>query len=192
MKKSTTRIKAPAIGNRSGFELTVDTIAAATTRLRTLEAERDAVVQIAQNTNATDIAELKQEIDLAAAMCEKYAEAHRPELLPGKAKSAETPLARYGFRTGMPALKTLAKWTWDKVKDRLHEIGASDCIRTKEEIDKETLLKLVDEGRNLAVLNSRNKVEIHEISTLGFKVVQAETFFIEPKVDGAEQVKTGN
>jgi phage host-nuclease inhibitor protein Gam len=111
--KKPTRIKATGLTNRLDFETTIDRIAYAQTELRTLEAERDHAVLVAQATHALQIEDLIAEIEAKAALCEKFAEAHRAELLPGTAKSNETPLSRYGFRKGNRTLKTLSKWTWE-------------------------------------------------------------------------------
>lgn len=182
MTTNTKRIKAPAILNRAAFELTVDTIARATTELRYLEAERDKLIQDAQAKYADWIATKEAEIALAVSMAEKYADEHRAELIPGKAKSNETPLARYGFRTSTPALKTLSGWTWEKVTAELQKYSFRKWLRVKTEPAKDLML---------AAHQRRPERIAAVLKNVGVRVVQAETFFIEPKVDGADQVKAG-
>lgn len=190
----TTRIKAPAILNRAAFDLTVDTIARATTRLRKLEAARDARVQEAQKTNADEIADVEQQIELAASMCEKYAEAHRDELLPSKAKSAETALARFGFRLGNRTVALLnRKCSWDAAVKLLKAFKIGDAVRVAEEVDKEFILRNAPapEVTGTALTTLYHAGGEIPLEALGLKINQSETFFIEPKVEGADTVKAG-
>jgi phage host-nuclease inhibitor protein Gam len=183
------RIKATGLTNRLDFETTVDRIAYAQTELRALEAERDHAVLVAQATHALAIEDLYKEIEAKAALCEKFAEEHRAELLPGTAKSNETPLSRYGFRLGNPTLKTLSKWTWEKVIAALDRFQMNDCIRVKREVDKDAILCKGGDGAIDGYENAKKRaVALNEV---GLRIVQAETFYIEPKVDGAEQVNGG-
>lgn len=178
--KQTKRIKAPVILTREEFEIVVDRVAIHTTRLRELEAARDDAIQQVQTAFAADVTRHKQYIEADCTLCEKFAEEHRAELLPGKAKSAETPLSRYGFRTGMPQLKLRARMTWDQVVVILQEQKRAMWLRTKIEAAKDVIL---------AACQARP--ETAEIAAgIGMRVVQDETFYIEPKVDGAETVKT--
>lgn len=191
----TKRIKAPALLNRAAFDLTVDTIARATTKLRKLEAARDDAIQKTQAAHAGAIAELEEQIALAAGLCEKYAEDHRDELLPGKAKSAETPLARYGFRLGNRTVALLnRKCSWEAAVKILKGLKFLDCVRTVEEVNKETILARTDATGQLitsAELPHQQKPVQMPLATVGLKINQAETFYIEPKVDGADSVKAG-
>lgn len=60
-----------------------------------------------------------------------------------------------------------------------------------EEIDKEAVLRATDDDDGLLAFYDEltdGMVQI-PITDLGMKIKQAETFFIEPKVDGAETVK---
>ncbi|HEX2861176.1 MAG TPA: host-nuclease inhibitor Gam family protein [Lacunisphaera sp.] len=184
MKKNT-RIKSTGLTNRLDFETTVDRIAYAQTELRQLEAERDAAVLVAQATHVLEIEELISEIKAKAALCEKFADEHRAELLPEKAKSTETPLSRYGFRTGMPQLKLLAKWTWEKVVEAIDRRGLDDeYIRVKREPAKDLMI---------ADLTAKGILgEDTQPSQVGVRFFQTETFFIEPKVDGSEQVRAAS
>ena len=172
------RVKSTGLATKLDFEIAIDRVAYATTELRAAEAERDAAVQAAQATHAERISELQDEIKAKAALCEKFADEHRADLLPGKAKSNETPFARYGFRDGNPTLKLLnKKCSWDSVVAGLKLLGLKKFIRTFEEPDKD--------GIKTAQL-TQDKMDM-----LGLRIAQSETFYIEPKVDGAEPVKGG-
>jgi phage host-nuclease inhibitor protein Gam len=71
-----------------------------------------------------------------------------------------------GFRTGMPKLKTLSGFTWSKVLEKIRSI-LPDYVRTSEEVDKERLIA------------DRNELGAR-LGDVGVKVVQDETFFVEP------------
>ena len=195
MKKNTsTRIKATGLSNRIDFETTIDRISYIQTELRELEAERDARVQAAQTTHAELIAELQAEIKAKAILAEKYAEENRAELLPSKAKSSETPLSRYGFRLGNRSVILLKKGcSWDAAVIILKSLKFIDCVRTVEEVNKETILARTDEHGLLAtsateLAKGENGARM-PLSTIGLKIKQDETFYIEPKVEGGDTVK---
>jgi len=181
--KKPTRIKAPQMV-REDFDFAIAEVARLTVELRALTAERDAEIQQAQETNQRAIKEVSDEIGHYAGRAEKYADAHRAELLPDetKAKSAETPLAVFGYRTGMPQLKTLPKWTWDQVTAELEKYHFRKWLRVKKEPAKDLMLAAYQKrpGRIGEVLKN-----------LGVRVAQVESFYIEPKVAGAKQVKGG-
>ncbi len=67
-----------------------------------------------------------------------------------------------GFRTGQPALKTVAGVTWEKVLAALKR-RAPEFVRVKEQPDKEALLELPPE----------------RLESFGLRVEQAERFFAE-------------
>jgi phage host-nuclease inhibitor protein Gam len=162
-----TRIKAPTLKSRAEFDAVVDRLAAATVDLRKQEAARDQVLQDVRAEYEPAIVRLTAEIDAMALTLEKYADANRDELLPGKAKSGETALATFGFRFGNPTLKLLSKsWNWDKVVAELKKRALVHFVRTAEEPDKEAL---------------RQKLTPEQLAGVGCRVTQSETFYVEPK-----------
>ena len=166
------RIKASSLRSRAEFDHAIDTLARLTVQLRRAEAVRDEKIQLVRTHFDPACAEQLAQIDGLALAVEKYAEEHREELLPGKAKSAETALAVFGFRLGQPTLKTLNKaWTWDRVLEELGARGLARFIRTNREPDKEAL---------------KQHLPPEELAAVGCRVDQAETFFVEPKEQPAE------
>jgi phage host-nuclease inhibitor protein Gam len=184
------RLKAPQLKSREDFTAAVDEAARLTVEIREIEAERDSKLQTVQSIFGEQIQPLQVRCNALVAEAERYAEEHREELLPGKLKSDATPLATLGFRTGMPQLKTLPKWTWEKV---LAALGLnprlSGYIRSKPEVDKAAIIANTKDG-TLSYQTEVSEGEV-QISYLGLRVVQEETFFIEPKLDDASQVKAG-
>lgn len=163
------RIKSTGFETRSEFDAAMNDIASMTVELRKLEAERDEKVQAVQEQFNDDIGDIKQKISGLAAQGEKYALAHRTDLLPGKKKSGETSLAFFGFRTGQPTLVTLnRKWTWATVIAALKAQGLGRFIVTKETPDKDAMK---------AHLNDE------QMAAVGCRVKQTEAFWVEPKLE---------
>lgn len=175
----TKRIKATGFQSRAQFDDAIDQVAVATVLLRTAEAMRDEEIQRVRSLYEPQVVEHQERIKSLSLAAEKFAEENRDELLPGKGKSAETALAKFGFRTGMPALKTLSKWTWPKVLAAITERKLSVFIRNKPELNKEALIEAIDEGM-VSFEEAGSMVQL-PTGELGVKVEQSETFFIEPK-----------
>lgn len=192
--RKTTRAKSVGLNSRVDFEVTVDRVSWIDTEIRRLQAERDRAVQIAQTMHADAIAELEDEMKAKLALCEKYADEHRSELLPDKAKSARTPLSTFGFAlSNKKAVKpTSRKIEESTIVEALKASGLGDYVRVAEEIAKDKIIADAKEDAELKVvvlINSRgNRVILTE---LGLKLVQNESFFIEPNVDGGERQTGG-
>lgn len=104
---------------------------------------------------------------------QKYCEDNKELMFSDKKKSVDSVFGVIGFRTATPSLKTLAKGiTWAMVLDNLKAMKLKKYIRTKEEVDKETLLA------------ERTGKIANKFSQIGVKVAQDETFFIDLKSEG--------
>jgi phage host-nuclease inhibitor protein Gam len=173
------RIKLPQLKSREEFFAAVDDAARISLHLRGLEAERDDQIQKVQDLFGPSFSEYQTQLTAAVAQAEAFAEAHQCELMLGKARSAETALARYGFRTGMPQLKLKSKVTWGMVVNTLLRERRSMWLRTKIEAAKDAIIAACQARAETAAIAER----------IGMKVVQEEAFYIEPKVESADQVK---
>jgi phage host-nuclease inhibitor protein Gam len=196
MPAKTTRIKAPVILTREEFEILVERVAIHTTRLRQAEANRDEEIQRVQAGWGREISKLGDYIKADVTLCEKYAEEHRAELLPGKAKSNETALARYGFRLGNRTVALLnRKCSWEAAVKLLKAFGYLCCLRTVEEVNKEAVLANTDDQGFIGLPASdekKGRTNVSALGNIGLKINQSETFYIEPKIDGAVQVKAAS
>ena len=168
-----TRLKATdTIETRRQFDETVDEIC----RLQ-LDREEKVTVRdrrLAEIMGACNpaLGRIGEDISAELLLCEKYATTHRDTLF-GILKSACSSLAMFGFRTGNPTLKLLnRKWKWNDVVASLKSSGRFDFVRTKEEPDKDALKKLPDD----------------ELASIGLRIDQEETFFIEPKREAPERM----
>ena len=169
------RIKAdPEIATIEEFHKTVDTVVALQLKQSKLELERDTRIQTTQKTWDPIVKEASARIKAETARCQAYAKTHRRDLFAAHRKSGDTALAKYGFRLGQPHLATLAKWTWKKVLARLQELNRFDLISMKPSVNKEAIEKNVPEV---------------ELSILGLKMKQDESFYIDPKTETQETIK---
>jgi len=172
------RIKLPPLKDQASFSVAVDEVARIAVDLQEFTANRDAKIQAAQAEFGRFIEALQQKQNALLAQAEQFAEAHREELLPGKAKSADTSLATYGFRTGMPQLKLKSKFTWETVITTLVSEKRTMWLRTKVDAAKDAIIAACQARPETAAIADR----------IGMRVVQEEAFYIEPKVDSASQV----
>jgi phage host-nuclease inhibitor protein Gam len=93
----------------------------------------------------------------------------------GEAKSLQTTHGTIGWRIGNPTLKTLSGFTWDRVLEKLRGlIDMSTYIRTAPEVNKQALLA------------DRNTLGAEKLREVGVRVVQEETFFVEPNIETPE------
>jgi phage host-nuclease inhibitor protein Gam len=93
----------------------------------------------------------------------------------GKLKSITWPDGKFGFRTGTPKLALASRrLNWKAVLEYLTLAGR--WIRNQPEIDKEAILADYAGGN----------VTETQLSGVGLKVIQDETFFIEPTLETAD------
>jgi phage host-nuclease inhibitor protein Gam len=85
-------------------------------------------------------------------------------------RSMEFTHGRLGFRIGQPALKTLKGFTWTVVQTLLKRV-APEYVRVVEEPAKDMILA------------DREKLGSEKLAELGLQVVQAESFYVEPKTE---------
>lgn len=117
----------------------------------------------------TDVKEKNFEIVQA------FAQENRDELF-SKKKSMESTHGTFGFRTGMPRLKTLKGFTWAAALNMIKEFLPT-YVRSSEEPAKEKLLA------------DRDLPEVSEnLSKCGIEVVQDETFFIDLKKEEQDAI----
>jgi phage host-nuclease inhibitor protein Gam len=166
----TNRIKQirPAITSREAMESVVGEIAAIKNRQRQLAAAMDAQIQAVRERYEGDLAAETGALDEKMEDLRAWSEANPAQF--GAARSIETVHGIVGWRTGQPALKTLAGWTFDRVLQALKETGATSYIRVKEEVNKQQLL------------GHRDILGHGKLRELGLRVVQEDSFFVEPKL----------
>jgi phage host-nuclease inhibitor protein Gam len=134
-----------------------------------LQAEKEAALKKLDAQYAGSL----EEIGLAQAQAferlQAWADANPADF--HNAQTLDLTHGRIGYRTGMPALKTLAGWTFDRVLERLKNLSWTHFIRVKQEVDKQ------------AIIAQREQLTEDDLRGLGVRVVQEETFFVEPKLE---------
>lgn len=160
---------------RETAERIVREIAELSLEERELKNELDRSILAAREKCGPRLNQIAETVKEKAALVQAWAESD-PEAF-GKIKSFRFPAGKVGFRTGTPKLKTLAGWTFARVLDKLKELpwGAA-FVRIKEEIDKEGMLNAY----------ASQTLSESEIRSVGTRVVQEESFFIEPDLSVVE------
>lgn len=170
----TTRIKTPITAvcttTRTEAEQLVNEVATGMNQRRQLLSEADDAKLAIDNAIAPNLVLIEQGINARTEMLRTWAEANPAEF--GKLKSIQFTSGTLGFRTGTPKLKTLKGWTWEKVLDACQRL-IPKFVREKPEIDKEGIIA---ERESLGSI----------LEGVGVKVVQDETFYVEPNLTETE------
>lgn len=176
----TTRIKRTgrAIETRAQMETLVGEIAELKIKERQLSADLDAETQAVRERYEAPLAAVRAQQDDKVALAQGWAEQNPEEF--GKLKSIAFTHGTVGFRTGTPKLKPLTGWTWDRVLEKLKTLGHGPWLRVKEDVNKEAILSAHAEG---AVFDA-------DLRNFGCRVVQEESFYVEPKLTEVETRET--
>jgi phage host-nuclease inhibitor protein Gam len=165
------RLTRPVVATRAAAESMLGEIAAASARHAGLVAELETELTKTRQSFEGEIDALARDIELKTGLLQQWAESSPEEFQEGK-KSVDMLHGRIGFRTGTPKLKTLAGWTFERVKDACK----ADClgeqfVRVKETLDKEALLGAFASGT----------LTDAQLRAVGCRVAQDESFFVETK-----------
>lgn len=162
-----TRIKLtrPIVTSRQEAELRAAEVTELTLQLNAMKSDMDAEINSIREDYAPDLAALEKTIGEKTECLKAWAEVNPAEF--GKARSIDMQCAVIGWRTGNYQIKPLAKWTWDRVLERLKSINLIRYIRTKEEVDKQTIIA---------------DRESLDLAAIGVRVFQEESFYIDPKI----------
>ena len=169
MSKERIKINLPLITTRDEAEAVMNDLANIANNKRKLTARLDAGVLKLQEEAAPGISQCDAELKSKSDALRAWAEANPEEF--GKKKSIEFMSGTLGFRTGTPKLALLSRaFTWEKVLAKAQELIPA-FIRSKPELDKE------------AILGQRDEEPLQfAIKACGMKVVQDESFYVEPKL----------
>lgn len=174
------RIKTQKTGieTEAEFFAKVDTAATLSVEIRRLEADRDKELQeVRERAEAA----IKAKKDLLAGIsdaCAAYATENRAALFEAGKKSAATALARFGFNFPAPSLVLASskRRNWQGVAEYIREnyprLARFWLIWKEPEVNKSAI--------KAAHLRPAN------LTKLGLKLQQKETFFIEPKDNGTQ------
>lgn len=172
------RNTAPSIKTRAQADDVLRQIAEVTLRRNAILLEQDEKITAIKDLLGADITACNTLLEQKSDLIRAWAEAN-PGEFPPNTKSLDTTHAVIGWRTGQPTLKTLAGWTFDRVLEKLKSSPFyAAYIRTKEEVNKQT------------ILGDRDQLTSELLREIGLKIIQDETFFIEPKLTEPENKLT--
>ena len=168
--------KAMMIGTREELELAMNVFAIKAAELKRLTAKMDVRIGEVRDEFSGDIAAISESMKPLADALEEWAELH-PEAFTEK-KSLELVAGKIGYRTSPPAVKTLPKV---KEESAVRLVEAEECyaqkyIRMLAELDREAILASY----------ACKEVSDETLKRLGLRVVQNETFYIDPQETKAE------
>lgn len=171
---SKNRIKkslALTITSRSEAEQVVNEMAVLANEIAGLNAELDAQIISLKERYSPLLESRADQLEARTADLEAWAIASPEEF--GKKKSIEFLNGILGFRTGTPKLCLLnRKWTWELVTEKVEHL-LPNFIRNKPEVDKAGIIASADALAEF-------------LPSVGLKVAQGESFFVEPKLTGGE------
>lgn len=169
MTKIRIKLTTPVVDSRADAEKYLGLITAETASLNQLKAQLDVELTAVRAGYEGHIDALDKSITTKTGLLQQWAEANPEEF--GDKKSITFLHGVLGFRTGNKQLKTLTGWTWSKV------LGVLDnaFVRVKREPDKEGLL----------AAHARGEIDEAGLRAAGPRVVQEESFFVEPAVQEA-------
>lgn len=104
---------------------------------------------------------IKQDIQALEQSLMRFGESRKAELFMKK-RSRDLTFGVIGFRASS-AVKPMKRTTWEQVLGFVRDAGMSECIRTKQEVDKEALRQLPPE----------------KLAAVGCRLEQTDGFFYE-------------
>ena len=182
MKSKRIKSKLPEILTRDEAELAMNNLALSVNHLRQITATRDAELLATNERYAKTLGFLANSIDVQTDALQLWANSN-PSEFPKDRKSLTMTGGTLGYRTSPPKLALLNRsWSWEKVLEKLKaSCMGIGFVRVKEEVKKEELI-----GAYTCESLSRE-----QLAEAGVKVLQDETFFIEPDLTafGVRQTK---
>jgi phage host-nuclease inhibitor protein Gam len=144
-----------------------ETFAQCNNKLKKVEAKMNGEIDKIKSKYQDEITGLKESQEEPLEMLEAFALEQKDSW--GKKKSLELLHTIIGFRTGTPKVSKNKAFTWEAVTELVSKLFPN-LIRTKPELDKETIIALRDQ-------DSFKELK----DTCYIDVVQDETFFVQPK-----------
>lgn len=143
----------------------------------------DFEVARAKSDHAARMANLEPRLQAAFTGLRAWWSANAAELTKGKRRSIELGPVTLGERTGMPKLKLPKGMKAKAALEHLYQLGWAGCInfiRVKKELDKAAAIRALNapDDAPTDTLMAR-----HHFMAAGFKVAQAEEFFIRTGED---------
>lgn len=169
VKRSKKHVRIPQ--TREEIETVVSFLSQSITEHNRIVAEMEGRIQEIRDEYMKELARISVEIKSDMAVAQLWAEQNKAVF--GELKSLALTHGVIGFRTGNWQVKTLRKMSFEAVLENMQiDLDAWEkFIRNRPEIDKEALIA------------NRDKLSKTALDEIGVKIVQGETFFVEPKTE---------
>jgi len=167
-----TKPKGPILKTVEELEACVASIADLTCQKLNIEGAMNTELQAVRDRYSRELVDVADDIQAEVRLAKDWAE-HNPEMFRER-KSIECVHGAVGFRTGMPAVRYLKGWTEERCLEAL-QLSAEGAafLRMAPSINKEAVIAAAaDENIGDAGL-----------AEFGMKVTQAESFFVNPKIE---------
>lgn len=162
--------KFPVPSSRIAADVLLGEIANTTAELKAKRAAMDSALTAVRVEHEPVITELLGKLDGQSGSLETWAWQAQKTEFPEDKRSIDMINGRVYFRLGKPKLATLARFTWDKVLDKIRALRP-EYVRTKEEVDKEKILSDI----------KSDFINAGGLSAVGVKCVQDDSFGYELK-----------
>lgn len=180
MSKSRIKTQVPTIASRDEAEGVMNALALIATNKRIIAARMDKELLAVQEKYSGQLTECDAVMQIEARKLEAWATDH-PEEFPKGKKSIALLAGTLGFRKDTPSLVLLNRsFTWAKVLASVAARRWRKFARVKVEVDKDAILA------RSGTLEKPTKFQRETLPLLGLKIVQAENFFVEPKLTDTE------
>lgn len=157
---------APALNSLEEADATLAAIAGRKRHLDLLKLSAAEEIEGIKLRLASEAEPVKDEIDQLEKALGRFVDANQTVLFNPRKKSIALSFGTIGFRLST-SVKTLSKWTWERVLCALQSAELRECIRVKEEVDKEALRGLAPD----------------QLTKVGVRLVSEDAFFYELRED---------
>jgi phage host-nuclease inhibitor protein Gam len=174
-KKNRIKLETTLITTRAEMEALIGQIAQHQLKLNEWTTQMDQEIVAVRKNYEGELDRLTRAIQVCTELAKAWADSH-PEEFPANKKSIDFVHATVGFRTGTPKVIQLKKsLTWKKIIALLQKFTWSrQYIRQEPSVDKESILA------------DRKTLTEDQLKSVGLKIDQAESFFIDLKATATE------
>lgn len=165
------RVTEPTIKTREQAESCLAEIRELTIQRNQLQLRLETERKALDDQYGPDIQEADTRINGLSELLRGWAEANLAEF--GKRRSLELIHGELGWRVGMPKLVKRAKLTWEAMVDKVKSILGHAYIRSKDEVDRATIIRAHEDG----------VIDAAQLRQCGLEVSQDDTFFVTPRID---------
>lgn len=168
-----------SITSREDLERRVGEYAESTAKIAEIEAQMNLEIAKVREKFEGKISDIKASADTIFDDLNAYASLH-PETFPAGRKSVDLIHGTLGFRTGQPSLSIPRGKTAEDLCNAMLALPAVACfVRRTNVVDKSAVIG--------ALTSDKPSDSKAVLSSIGFRVTQAERFYVDPKYEEVEK-----